>query len=108
MAAARSRSGTAAIESPKAGNTPEEMIKKGDFKFVLDGEQPERILGLLVRMKFDRNGGKRTNWLLIKHRDQFAKEGGAEKLMAQETSIASGRKMEQIAAGKGKRRSLSC
>src|ERR1041384_2380105 len=86
---------------PEGGKTPEAMIKKGDFKFTLDGE---RLKGswVLVRMKFDRNGGKRTNWLLIKHRDKFAKEGGAEKLIAQETSIASGRKMEQIAAGKGK------
>src|SRR3954469_117901 len=86
---------------PEGDKSPEEMIKKGDFKFTLDGE---RLKGswVLVRMKFDRNGGKRTNWLLIKHRDKYAKEGGAEKLMAQDTSIASGRKMEQIAAGKGK------
>jgi bifunctional non-homologous end joining protein LigD len=57
-------------------------------------------------MKFDRSGNrgasKRTNWLLIKHRDKYAKEGGADKLLAQVTSIASGRKLEQIAAGKGK------
>src|SRR5215470_9996423 len=86
---------------PEGDKSPEAMMKKGDFKFVLDGE---RLHGswVLVRMKFDRNGGKRTNWLLIKHRDKYAKEGGAEKLMAQVTSIASGRKMEQIAAGKGK------
>jgi bifunctional non-homologous end joining protein LigD len=86
---------------PEGDKSPAEMIKRGDFKFTLDGE---RLKGswVLVRMKFDRNGGKRTNWLLIKHRDKFAKEGGAEKLLAQETSIASGRRMEQIAAGKGK------
>jgi len=28
-------------------------------------------------MRNDRNGGKRTTWLLIKHRDEFAKEGDA-------------------------------
>jgi bifunctional non-homologous end joining protein LigD len=86
---------------PEGEKAPEDMIKKGDFKFTLDGE---RLKGswVLVRMKFDRNGGKRTNWLLIKHRDKYAKEGGGEKLIAQDTSIASGRKMEQIAAGKGK------
>jgi bifunctional non-homologous end joining protein LigD len=86
---------------PEGEKSPEEMIKKGDFKFTLDGE---RLKGswVLVRMKFDRNGGKRINWLLIKHRDKYAKEGGAEKLMAQDKSIASGRAMEQIAAGKGK------
>jgi bifunctional non-homologous end joining protein LigD len=27
---------------------------------------------VLVRMKWDRFGGKRTNWLLIKHRDAYA------------------------------------
>ncbi len=86
---------------PEGEKSPEEQMKKGDFKFTLDGE---RLKGswVLVRMKFDRNGGKRTNWLLIKHRDQYAQEGGAEKLIAQETSVASGRKMAQIAAGKGK------
>src|SRR4051812_21685083 len=90
---------------PEGDRSPEEQLKKGDFKFTLDGE---RLKGswVLVRMRFDRDrsrgGGKRSNWLLIKHRDQFAKEGGADKLMAQDTSIASGRAMEQIAAGKGK------
>src|SRR3954471_15808194 len=78
---------------PEGERSPEEMIKKGDFKFTLDGE---RLKGswVLVRMKFDRNGGKRTNWLLIKHRDEYATAGGAEKLLAQDTSIASGRAME--------------
>ncbi|GAB2174582.1 DNA ligase D [Dongia sp. agr-C8] len=87
--------------APEGDKSPEEMIKKGDFKFTLDGE---RLKGswVLVRMKFDRTGGKRTNWLLIKHRDKYAKEGGAEKLLALDKSIASGRKLEQIAAGKGK------
>ena len=86
---------------PEGDKSPEEQMKKGDFKFVLVGE---RLKGswVLVRMKSDRNGGKRTNWLLIKHRDKYAKEGGAEKLMAEDKSIASGRAMEQIAAGKGK------
>ena len=28
---------------------------------------------VLVRMKHDRDGGKRNNWLLIKHKDEWAK-----------------------------------
>jgi bifunctional non-homologous end joining protein LigD len=46
---------------------PHEGLKKGDLKFILEGE---RLHGswVLVRMRWDRNGGKRTNWLLIKHR----------------------------------------
>ena len=53
-------------------------------------------------MKHDRDGGKRTNWLLIKHRDEFAKEGKANDILDEDQSVASGRTMEQIAAGKGK------
>ncbi|MGZ5922166.1 MAG: DNA ligase D, partial [Rhizomicrobium sp.] len=50
----------------------------------------------------DRNGGKRTNWLLIKHRDDFAREGKANTILEEDRSVASGRSMAQIAAGKGK------
>ena len=57
---------------PEGAMTPEEALAKGDLKFTLDGE---RLHGswVLVRMRHDRNGGKRTNWLLIKHRDDFAR-----------------------------------
>src|ERR1700733_4701108 len=80
---------------------PHETFKKGDFKFVLDGE---RLHGswVLVRMKWDRKGGKRTNWLLIKHRDEFAQDGNGEAILAEDRSVASGRPMATIAAGKGR------
>jgi bifunctional non-homologous end joining protein LigD len=55
-----------------------------------------------VRMKGDRYGGKRTNWLLIKHRDEFAKEGEANDILEEDRSVASGRSMAQIAEGKGR------
>lgn len=87
---------------PEGKRTPEEALEKGDFKFVLEGE---RLRGsfVLVRMKHDREGGKRTNWLLIKHRDEFAvDEDGAAILDEHTTSVASGRAMEAIASGKGK------
>jgi bifunctional non-homologous end joining protein LigD len=80
---------------------PERGFKKGDLKFTLHGEK----LGgswVLVRMRQDRNGGKRTNWLLIKHRDEFVREGKANRILDADQSVASGRTMEQIAAGKGK------
>jgi bifunctional non-homologous end joining protein LigD len=57
---------------------------------------------VLVRMKGDRFGGKRTNWLLIKHRDEWAKDGDADKLLNKDRSAASGRTMGQIARGEGK------
>jgi len=78
---------------------PERGYKKGDLKFTLYGD---RLHGswVLVRMRHDRSGGKRTNWLLIKHRDEFAKEG--DDILEADESVASGRTMEQIAKGKGK------
>jgi bifunctional non-homologous end joining protein LigD len=55
-----------------------------------------------VRIRGDRYGGKRTNWLLIKHRDEFAREGEANDILEEDRSVASGRSMAQIAEGKGK------
>ncbi|NLR97445.1 DNA ligase D [Rhizobium sp. P38BS-XIX] len=88
---------------PEGNKTPEQALAKGDFKFTLEGE---RLHGsfVLVRMRNDRDGGKRTNWLLIKHHDDFSvEENGAAVLEENATSVASGRTMEAIAAGKGKK-----
>jgi bifunctional non-homologous end joining protein LigD len=76
-------------------------LASGDFKFVLDGE---RLHGgwVLVRMKWDRKSGRHTNWLLIKHRDKFAQDGNGEVMLTEDRSIASGRSMATIAAGKGR------
>jgi DNA ligase D-like protein (predicted 3'-phosphoesterase) len=92
---------------PEGDRTPDEAFASGDLKFVLDGK---RLHGswVLVRMKWDRSGGKRTNWLLIKHRDEFAQDGNGEAILAEDRSIASGRPMATIAAGKGVDRSRSC
>lgn len=77
------------------------MLKRGDLKFALAGEKLEGGW-VLVRMRKNRRGGKRTNWLLIKHRDTFARDGNADSLLEQDRSVASGRAMAQIAAGKGR------
>src|SRR5262249_46602785 len=45
---------------------------------------------------------KRTNWLLIKHRDEYAHRGDHDQLLAEDRSVASGRPMAQIEAGKGR------
>jgi len=79
---------------------PEAGFRKGDLKFTLDGQKLHGSW-VLVRMRHDRDGAKRTNWLLIKHRDEFAREGNGESILEDDTSAASGRTMEQIAAGKG-------
>jgi bifunctional non-homologous end joining protein LigD len=81
--------------------TPQKALAKGDLKFILHGD---RLHGswVLVRMKNDRTGGKRNNWLLIKHRDQYAKDGAAAVGDDDDRSVASGRTMKAIAAGSGR------
>ena len=88
---------------PEGTKTPEQALAKGDFKFTLEGE---RLHGgfVLVRMANDRERGKRTNWLLIKHRDEFAVSASSAAVLEEnDTSVASGRPMEAIAAGKGRK-----
>jgi bifunctional non-homologous end joining protein LigD len=84
------------------GMTAGEGLEKGDLKFTLNGT---RLHGswVLVRMKHDRTGSKRTNWLLIKHRDDEARAGDDDALLAEDKSVASGRAMAEIAAGKGRK-----
>ncbi len=84
--------------APEGDKTPEQGLADGDFKFTLDGE---RLHGswVLVRMKRDWTGGKRTNWLLIKHRDEFAVEEEGDAILAEDRSVASGRSMAAISAG---------
>ena len=79
---------------------PDERFKKGDLKFILHGD---KLQGgwVLVRMRHDRSGGKRTNWLLIKHRDDYAREGEDNDILEEDRSVASGRTMAEIEAGKG-------
>ncbi len=88
--------------TPEGTKSTEEAFASGDLKFTLEGS---RLKGswVLVRMRGDRYGGKRTNWLLIKHRDSNAKPGDADSLLREDRSAASGRSMEQIAAGVGRR-----
>ncbi|MBR0842535.1 DNA ligase D [Bradyrhizobium liaoningense] len=80
---------------------PEAGFKKGDLKFTLHGEKLHGSW-VLVRMRNDRTGGKRTNWLLIKHRDEHVREGADNDILEEDRSVASGRPMDQIAEGKGR------
>ena len=71
---------------------------KGDLKFVLNGK---RLKGswVLVRMRRDRPG--KAQWLLIKHRDEHAVPD-SDVTAENDTSVATGRSMEEIAAGKSR------
>jgi bifunctional non-homologous end joining protein LigD len=86
--------------APIGDKSPEEQLRDGELKFVLVGDKLEGSW-VLVRIKNDRAGNKRTNWLLIKHRDQTATPGKGDSILAKDRSAASKRTMSQIAAGKG-------
>ncbi len=72
---------------------PDKMLAKGDLKFSLDGEKLHGSW-VLVRMRSDKFKSKRNNWLLIKHRDKFAKEGSGEAILKKDHSVALGPRHE--------------
>lgn len=80
---------------PVGSETPQHALDRGELKFNLFGQ---RLRGgwVLVRLKHDTSRSKRTNWLLIKHRDDFARDGEGDALLAQDHSVASGRTMERF------------
>ncbi len=95
--------GTYRPETPVRGEDPQEQLRaaydKGDLKFFLKGE---RLHGGFVLVRMKRPG--RPQWLLIKHRDDEA-EPGSDVVKKVKTSVKTGRTMDEIAAGKRKRRS---
>jgi bifunctional non-homologous end joining protein LigD len=86
---------------PEDGKSAEQSLRDGELKFILAGEKMQGGW-VLVRMKGDRFGGSRNNWLLIKHKDEGAHSGDKDHLLENDRSVASGRSMEEIAAGKGR------
>ena len=77
---------------------PKVALRKGELKFTVAGSKMKGSW-VLVRMGSDRTGKGRTNWLLIKHRDEYAKKMAAPS--DRDRSVASRRSMTQIASGKG-------
>jgi bifunctional non-homologous end joining protein LigD len=84
---------------PEASD-PAAAIRNGELKFVVEGA---RLHGgfVLVRIRNRRPEDKKNNWLLIKHRDEFAREDDGDRLLSLDRSVASGRTMAEIAAGRG-------
>lgn len=74
--------------------------EKGDFKFELHGD---RLTGSWVLVRTRRGDARRPQWLLIKHRDHAA-EPGSEVVEEYLSSAATGRTMDEIAAGRKARR----
>ena len=87
------------FEGPRS--TPQDSLAKGELKFTLHGAKMKGSW-TLVRMR-RRGNEKRDNWLLIKHRDEHAVEGHGEAILEDDRSVASGRALDEIAAGKGKK-----
>ncbi len=71
----------------------------GELSFVLHGE---RLHGAWALIRTRRGAQKQQQWLLVKRRDDDA-EPGADVVAEYETSVATGRTMEEIAAGAGER-----
>jgi bifunctional non-homologous end joining protein LigD len=75
-----------------------EGYKKGDFKFVLLGE---RLKGSFVLVRTRRGNPDKPQWLLIKHRDEFAVDG-SDITADEEKSVTTGRTMEKIRTDKSR------
>jgi bifunctional non-homologous end joining protein LigD len=78
---------------------PEKALRKGELRFTLVGDKLQGAW-VLVRLRKDREGGKRTNWLLIKRHDGHEQQD--LDILEQDRSVASGRAMDEIASGKGR------
>ncbi|HTQ15511.1 MAG TPA: DNA polymerase ligase N-terminal domain-containing protein [Rhizomicrobium sp.] len=87
--------------TPESEGTAATALRKGHIKFELDGE---RLKGgwALVRLKDTpaRPGRKvRHNWLLIKEKDRAARPGHPDALLKADTSVKTGRTLDEIAEG---------
>ncbi|HZP32115.1 MAG TPA: DNA polymerase ligase N-terminal domain-containing protein [Candidatus Acidoferrales bacterium] len=71
-------------------------LQKGDLKFSLHGA---KLKGSWVLVRTRGFGGRRSSWLLIKHRDQFAST--RDIAVAEPRSAASGRLLAEIAQAAG-------
>ena len=89
---------------PQSDN-PHRDLADGHLKILLHGK---RLQGgwALIRMRDEpkRPGRQvRHNWLLIKEKDEFAQPGEPDALSVEDTSVATGRTLDEIAGAKKKR-----
>jgi len=75
-----------------------EMLAQGDLKFQLHGKKLQGGF-VLAKMRSRRPGSKGTEWLLIKHRDQYAVSG--YNIDEYDYSALSNRSLDQIASDAG-------
>ena len=84
---------------------PQKDLADGHLKITIDGQ---RLHGgwALIRLREDKaKPGKRVrhNWLLIKEKDDAALPGKPDTLLAADTSVTTGRTLEEIAGSKKSR-----
>ena len=97
--------GTYSSDTATAPDAEEDAIRdglrRGDLKITFHGERLHGSFAL-IRMKFSRDASSsaKPQWLLIKHRDEYATEDDvvAENM----TSVDTGRTMEEIAEGRSR------
>ncbi len=71
----------------------------GPWYLPYSGEHSDPVRGSRVLVRTRRGESRRPHWLLIRHRDDHA-EAGTDVVAEETTSVATGRTMEEIAAGK--------
>ncbi|MBK5571922.1 DNA polymerase ligase N-terminal domain-containing protein, partial [Ensifer sp. SSB1] len=59
---------------PEGDKPADQALRDGDLKILMAGSKLKGSW-VLVRMKHDKLGGNRNNWLLIKHRDEYSRAG---------------------------------
>jgi bifunctional non-homologous end joining protein LigD len=90
--------GTYAPEAGGGADALRDGYERGDLKVVLHGK---RLKGGWVLVRMRRDDGGRAQWLLIKHRDEYA-DPDYDVVADATTSVASRRTMDEIATRKGR------
>ncbi|MEO8192655.1 MAG: DNA ligase D [Gemmatimonadales bacterium] len=88
------------IDPDEAEDAIREGYKRGDLKIRFFGKRMKGSWAL-IRMKYDRDGSSsKPQWLLIKHRDEFA---STDDIIADNmTSVTTGRTLGEIASGRSR------
>ncbi len=85
---------------PQEPGSIDRALREGKLKVTLHGQ---KLNGgwMLVRLQSSRLRDNKSNWLLIKERDRWARPGDQDDILEESPESAkSGRSMEQIAAGR--------
>ncbi len=83
--------------APAGDHSAAESLRRGAIDFVMEGE---RLHGEWLLRRAGDGRKDRRRWLLIKRPDAAARPGDGDRLLAEDRSVASGRTMQGIAAGR--------